>query len=55
MDVSVSTAVEESHLLRLAVDVEMIETVVGDIEESRCCGVSDAGDISALNLGMIAA
>lgn len=34
---------------------EMIETVVGDLEESKCCKVSDDGDVSPLNLGMIAA
>ena len=34
---------------------EVIESVVGDLEESKCCQVSEEGDISALNLGMIAA
>lgn len=34
---------------------EMIETVVGDLEESRCCKISEDGDVSPLNLGMIAA
>jgi pre-mRNA-splicing helicase BRR2 len=34
---------------------EMIEAVVGDLEESKCCRVAEEGDISALNLGMIAA
>jgi len=35
---------------------EMIETVIGDLEESKCCKVSDeTGDVSPLNLGMIAA
>jgi pre-mRNA-splicing helicase BRR2 len=34
---------------------EMIETVVGDLEESRCCRISDEGDVTPLNLGMIAA
>jgi pre-mRNA-splicing helicase BRR2 len=34
---------------------EMVETVVGDLEESKCCQVTDDGDISPLNLGMIAA
>lgn len=34
---------------------EMIETVVSDLEESKCCKVSDEGEVSALNLGMIAA
>lgn len=34
---------------------EMVETVVGDLEESKCCRLTDEGDISPLNLGMIAA
>jgi len=34
---------------------EMIETVVGDLEESKCCRVSEDGAISPLNLGMVAA
>jgi len=34
---------------------EMIESVVGDLEESKCCQVSEEGEISPLNLGMIAA
>lgn len=34
---------------------EMIETVIGDLEESKCCKVSDDGEVSPLNLGMIAA
>jgi pre-mRNA-splicing helicase BRR2 len=35
---------------------EMIETVVGDLEESRCCKISaEDGEVSPLNLGMIAA
>ena len=34
---------------------EMVETVVGDLEESKCCSISDEGDVSPLNLGMIAA
>eukprot|EP00977_Amphora_coffeiformis_P011173 scaffold2671_cov167-Amphora_coffeaeformis.AAC.11 len=34
---------------------EMIETVVGDLEESRCCKISEKGDVTPLNLGMIAA
>jgi pre-mRNA-splicing helicase BRR2 len=34
---------------------EMIETVVGDLEESKCCKVSETGEVSPLNLGMIAA
>lgn len=34
---------------------EMVETVTGDLEESKCCLISDEGDVSPLNLGMIAA
>ncbi len=34
---------------------EMVETVLGDLEESKCCQMNDEGDVSALNLGMIAA
>jgi len=34
---------------------EMIETVIGDLEESKCCQLSESGDVSPLNLGMIAA
>jgi pre-mRNA-splicing helicase BRR2 len=34
---------------------EMIETVIGDLEESKCCKVTENGDVSPLNLGMIAA
>jgi len=34
---------------------EMVETVVGDLEESKCIKISDDGEISPLNLGMIAA
>jgi len=33
----------------------MIETVMGDLEESKCIKISDDGEISPLNLGMIAA
>jgi pre-mRNA-splicing helicase BRR2 len=33
---------------------EMVETVVEDLEESKCCKVSEDGEISPLNLGMIA-
>ena len=33
---------------------EMVETVVGDLEESKCCKITDEGDLSPLNLGMIA-
>ena len=34
---------------------EMAETIMGDLEESRCVKISDEGEISPLNLGMIAA
>merc|ERR1719253_2061538 len=34
---------------------EMVETVLGDLEASKCCQLTDDGDISPLNLGMIAA
>jgi pre-mRNA-splicing helicase BRR2 len=34
---------------------EMVETVMGDLEESKCIKISDDGEISPLNLGMIAA
>lgn len=34
---------------------EMIETVMGDLEESRCLKIGDEGETSPLNLGMIAA
>ena len=34
---------------------EMVETVLGDLEASKCCQLSDDGDVSPLNLGMIAA
>ena len=34
---------------------EMVESVVGDLEESNCCSLSDDGDVTPLNLGMIAA
>eukprot|EP00541_Cyclophora_tenuis_P011319 CAMPEP_0116579046 /NCGR_PEP_ID=MMETSP0397-20121206/22045_1 /TAXON_ID=216820 /ORGANISM="Cyclophora tenuis, Strain ECT3854" /LENGTH=383 /DNA_ID=CAMNT_0004108505 /DNA_START=1 /DNA_END=1152 /DNA_ORIENTATION=- len=33
----------------------MVETVLGDLEESKCCQMTDEGDVSPLNLGMIAA
>ena len=33
---------------------EMVETVVEDLEESKCCRISDDGEVSPLNLGMIA-
>ena len=34
---------------------EMVETVLGDLEESKCCQISEEGEVSALNLGMISA
>ena len=34
---------------------EMVETVLGDLEVSKCCQLTDDGDVSPLNLGMIAA
>lgn len=34
---------------------EMVETILGDLEESRCCKINEEGEISPLNLGMIAA
>ncbi len=34
---------------------EMVETVLGDLEESKCCQMNDEGDALPLNLGMIAA
>jgi pre-mRNA-splicing helicase BRR2 len=34
---------------------EMAETILGDLEESKCCKISEDGEISPLNLGMIAA
>ena len=34
---------------------DMVETVLGDLEESKCAQMDDEGDISPLNLGMIAA
>jgi pre-mRNA-splicing helicase BRR2 len=34
---------------------EMVETIMGDLEESRCVKINDEGEISPLNLGMIAA
>ena len=33
---------------------EMIETVISDLEESKCCRLGDEADITPLNLGMIA-
>ena len=34
---------------------EMVETILGDLEESKCCKISDEGEVSPLNLGRIAA
>merc|ERR1740138_822574 len=34
---------------------ELVENVVGDLEEAQCVAVDDEMDLSALNLGMIAA
>ena len=34
---------------------EMVETVLGDLEQSKCCQMNDEGNVSPLNLGMIAA
>jgi len=34
---------------------EMVETVLGDLEESKCCHMDEEGEVSPLNLGMIAA
>jgi pre-mRNA-splicing helicase BRR2 len=34
---------------------EMIETILGDLEESKCCQMDEEGNVSPLNLGMIAA
>jgi pre-mRNA-splicing helicase BRR2 len=34
---------------------DMVETVIGDLSESKCCELDEKGDISPLNLGMIAA
>lgn len=34
---------------------EMVETIMGDLEESRCLKIEEEGQISPLNLGMIAA
>lgn len=34
---------------------EMVETILGDLEVSKCCQLTDDGDVSPLNLGMIAA
>lgn len=34
---------------------EMVEAVLGDLEDSKCCQMAEDGDVSPLNLGMIAA
>ena len=34
---------------------DMVETVINDLVESKCCEMNDDGDIMPLNLGMIAA
>ena len=34
---------------------EMVETVLGDLEASKCCQLTDDNEVSPLNLGMIAA
>jgi len=34
---------------------DMVETVIGDLSESKCCEMNEDGDVSPLNLGMIAA
>lgn len=34
---------------------DMVETVINDLAESKCCELNDDGDITPLNLGMIAA
>ena len=34
---------------------EMVETILGDLEASKCCQLTDDNDVSPLNLGMIAA
>jgi pre-mRNA-splicing helicase BRR2 len=34
---------------------DMVETVLGDLSESKCCQLDDEGKVSPLNLGMIAA
>jgi pre-mRNA-splicing helicase BRR2 len=34
---------------------EMVEAVIGDLEESKCCRLAEDGDVSPLNLGMISA
>jgi pre-mRNA-splicing helicase BRR2 len=34
---------------------EMVEAVLGDLEDSKCCQMSEGGDVTPLNLGMIAA
>jgi len=34
---------------------DMVETVLGDLAESKCCSLDDNGSIAPLNLGMVAA
>jgi pre-mRNA-splicing helicase BRR2 len=34
---------------------DMVETVLGDLSESKCCQLDDEGNVSPLNLGMVAA
>jgi pre-mRNA-splicing helicase BRR2 len=33
---------------------DMVETVLGDLSESKCCSLDDEGNVSPLNLGMVA-
>ena len=33
----------------------MVETILGDLGESKCCQISEEGEVSPLNLGMICA
>ncbi|KAI2509391.1 Sec63 Brl domain [Fragilaria crotonensis] len=34
---------------------DMVETVLGDLSESKCCQLDEEGNVSPLNLGMVAA
>jgi len=34
---------------------DMVETVLGDLAESKCCSLDDDGNVAPLNLGMVAA
>ncbi|KAG7347010.1 DEAD/DEAH box helicase domain protein [Nitzschia inconspicua] len=34
---------------------EMVETIMGDLEESKCIEINEEGEVTPLNLGMIAA